>query len=70
MGPGSDAPSKFRLAAGWLLVRGWARDGDDLGVWIPPAGCDLGPQAFGVAFQLQLERDGVSMLDEIASDAA
>lgn len=58
------AASVFRLCALYLIDEGWYRDGDDPWMWRDPRTLDW--QTFGDALMLQLNHDGVSMLDVVA----
>lgn len=68
------AQSIFRLAVLYLSDAGWYRDGDDLGEWhVPRGGVPCGPasmaagwRTFGDALTLQLEADGVSLLEAVS----
>lgn len=58
------AEALFAACVIYLEMRGWYRDGDDPGVWYGHAGVGYGDAwTLGEALQVQLEADGVSLLE-------
>jgi hypothetical protein len=57
-----NARDLFRACVLYLEAAGWYRDGDDAGTWWLQPGSGTA-YAFSEALELQLEADGVSLLE-------
>lgn len=60
-----DARVVFNATVEYLLDRGWWRDGDDPGVWLPPWKEEDAEKnySYGSALEVQFGQDGVEMTD-------